>query len=198
MILKKLLNLQGLKSIKAFAKQYSEVWDIVLYGSYVRGKETARDLDIAIILSKSLDIGKKLDLSYECRKIFESAVSFEVDVKAVDIKDFLDSNFLAKQGIIAEGYLILRKKYLADLLGFKTFVIVKYNLKGLTHSQKKMLYYALKGRRGKKGVLANTNGELLSKCILKIPIQAVYQIENLLNSHKLNYNLEFVMSYMKR
>ncbi|MBI4155194.1 nucleotidyltransferase domain-containing protein [Candidatus Woesearchaeota archaeon] len=197
MILKKLLKSQDLNLIKAFTKQNPGVWDVAVYGSYIRGKEDARDIDIALILSKSFDMGKKIDLAYKLKKLFEKIIPLEVDVKAVDLQDFLDENFLAREGIIAESYLINRKRYLADLLGFKTFAIIKYNLKGLTYSQKKMLYYALKGRRGNEGVLKKLGGEMLSKGILKIPVYAVFPIESLLKLHKLSYNVELVMSYQK-
>jgi len=197
MILKKLLKSQDLSLIKAFIKQNPGVWDIAIYGSYIRGKEDARDIDIALILSKSFNAGKKIDLAYKLKKLFEKIIPFEIDVKAIDLQDFFDENFLAREGIIAESYLINRKRYLADLLGFKTFAIIKYNLKGLTYSQKKMLYYALKGRRGNEGVLKKINGEMLGKGILKIPVYAVFPIENLLKLHKLSFNVELVMSYQK-
>lgn len=197
MILKKLLNSQGLKSIKTFIKKHREIWDVVVYGSYVRGKENSKDIDFAIILSKSLGVEKKLVLAHEFKETLKKFVVPQIDAKVIDIKDFLDTNFLARQGIIAEGHLILRNKNLAELLGFQTFVIVKYSLQGLTYSQKKMFYYTLKGRRGKMGVLDDIGGELVSKSILKIPIKNIYKTENLLRMHKVNYNLEFIMSYRK-
>ena len=197
MILKKLLKSQELSLTNAFIKQNPGVWDIALYGSYIRGKEEARDIDIALILSKSFNAEIKIDLAYKLKKLFEKIIPLEIDVKAVDLQDFLDENFLARDGIIAEGYLILRERYLADLLGFKTFAVIKYNLKGLTYSQKKMLYYALKGRRGNEGVLKKIGGEMLSNGILKIPVNTVFQIESLLKLHKLSYNIELVMSYQR-
>ena len=199
-MLEKLLKSSELKlSIKNFVKKNSMIWDVAIYGSSVRGKEDTRDIDFAILLSDRVDVGKKLSLCQQLKEMLENILpAMQVDVKIADMNDFLDPNFLARQGIISEGYLILRKKYIAHMLGFKTFVLMKYSLKGLTPSQKKMLYYALKGRREGRGVLDGVQGELLSNELLKIPIQASYKIEQLLKLHKVGFTTEFVMSYKKR
>ena len=199
-MLKRLQSLSELiLRIKRFTSKYDEIWDVVLYGSYVRGKEHARDIDFAIIIPSKVSVGKKLIIAQELKENIESiAPTLQLDVKVVDIDDFFDLNFLAKQAIIAEGYLILRKKYISDLFGFKTFALVNYSLEGLTYSQKKMLYYALRGRRGSKGVLEGIKGELISRELLKIPIQAYYEIEELLKLHKVKFKTEFIISYGRR
>lgn len=200
MMLMKLLKQQALAStLKKFSKKYSEVWDIVLYGSAARGKENAQDLDFALILSKKSDESKKLTLAQEVKAGIEGVFpSVQIDVKSVVIDDFFDEHFLARQGIIAEGYLLLRKESLAKKLGFGTFTLIKYSLQGLTSSQKKMLYYALKGRRDSKGVLAQIGGELISREVLKVPIESSFKIEELLSMHQAKFTTEFMMTYRKR
>lgn len=200
MMLTKLLKQQALiLTLKKFSKKYSEVWDIAVYGSAVRGKQNPGDLDFALILSKKIDESKKLALAQEVKagigKVFPS---IQIDVKTVVVDDFLDEHFLARQGIIAEGFLLLRKESLAKKLGFATFMLVKYSLQGLTSSQKKMLYYALKGRRDSKGVLTQIGGELISREVLKIPIESSFKIEELLSMHQVRFTTEFMMIYRKR
>lgn len=200
MISQKLLKSPALRSaVKKFVTENHDIFDVVLYGSYVRGKEDARDIDVAIILQKTADLNKKLSLAQALKENLEKRLfPFQIDVKTVDREDLLDEHFLARQGIIAEGYAIIQQENIAQLLGFKTFVLVKYSFKTLTPSQKKMFYYALKGRRGMKGVLEEMQGELLSKGLLRIPIHYEYQIEQLLTLHNVHFTTERVMSYMKR
>jgi len=200
MMFKKLLKWQELKSIsKKFALRYPVMWDVGIYGSFVRGKENIRDIDFAILLSQRVSSGEKLSVAQEFKEQIEKIIFWkQVHVQAVDIDDFLDADFLARQGILAESYLVLKDKFLADVLGFRTFVFIFYSLSGLTYSQKKMLYYALQGRRGEEGVLAEINGELIGKCILKIPLSAYSKIEDLLGLHGITFTSEFVMGYKKR
>src|SRR3989344_731599 len=199
-MLKKLLSLPELNAeAKKFIEKNQEVWDIVIYGSVSRGKEDARDIDFAILLASQLDMGKKLKLAQVFKeKIEEILASIQVDVKVVDLYDFQDPNFLARQGILAEGFSLSKGEYLSRLLGFNSYAFIKYSLKGLTYSQKKMLYYALKGRRGTKGVLIDLSGELVSREWLKVPVQFLYKIEQLLALHRVSYSTELALSYWKR
>lgn len=200
MMLTKLLKQQVLAStLKKFSKKYPGVWDVAVYGSAARGKENAQDLDFALILSQKIDEGKKLALAQEAKAEIEKVLpSVQIDVKSAVFGDFLDEHFLARQGIIAEGYLLLRKESLAKKLGFSTFVLIKYSLDGLTSSQKKMLYYALKGRRDSKGVLAQIGGELISREVLKVPMESSFRMEELLSRHQVKFTAEFMMAYRKR
>ncbi|MEW5896554.1 MAG: nucleotidyltransferase domain-containing protein [Nanoarchaeota archaeon] len=186
-----------ISAIKNFARNNAEVWDVIAYGSAVRGKEDARDVDLAIILSKKTGVDRKLSLAQGLKESLEKFFS-SIDVKAIDIDDLFDANFLARQGIIAEGYRLIKKQSLAQSIGFRTFVFIKYSLKRLTYAQKKMLYYALKGRRGSKGVLETVGGELISRELLKIPIEASYTLEELLRMHKVSFTSESAMVYKKR
>ena|SRR3989338_8266675 len=195
-----LLQSQALKSAaKQLSDAHAEVWDVALFGSTARGKSDARDADVAVLLSVPCAAGKKLSLAQELKERLEEALpSLTPDVKAVDLGDILDEQFLARQGIIAESYLLLRKKHLAALLGFRTFAHITYSLQGLTASQKKMLYYALQGRRGSAGVLRDAGGALVSRQLLKVPIESSAAIEELLRLHHVAFTVEFAMEYGKR
>ncbi|MDI6738286.1 MAG: nucleotidyltransferase domain-containing protein [Nanoarchaeota archaeon] len=197
---KGLLRLRDLSpTAKQFASKHKDVWDIAVYGSFARGNELARDIDIAVILKNETGAERRLSIAHELKEAFEPQLQpFQPEVRAVTIGDFVDTNFLARQGILAEGCLLLRKTQLSGLLGFKSYVFIKYSLKGLTYSQKKMLYYALHGRRGMAGILKSIGGESVSRELLRVPVGASSQIEHLFSSHKISFTMEFVMSYKKR
>lgn len=184
---------------KKFARKNLDIADIIVYGSIVRGKEDARDIDVAIVLAAKTKEDRKLSLAQELKESIEKNFpSMQIDVKATDFADLCDASFLARQGIIAEGYSLLKKQYVAQYFGFRTFVLIKYSLKDLTYSQKKMLYYALKGRRGNKGMLDSWGGELISREVLRVPIDASHKIENLLAMHHVKFTIEYAMVYKKR
>lgn len=188
-MLKKLQKKLDLNWIKKNA-----IWDIVIYGSYTRGKTDARDIDIAIILSESTPLAKKMILCQELRHML-SQEGYAIDVKAVDINDFLNVGFLGREAIFAEGRSLIKGDYLAERFGFTSYALVQYSLKRLTPSKKKMLYYALQGRKRGTGLLAKINGKILSKGILQLPIQHYEKLKALLSQHDIDCTTTFALQY---
>lgn len=190
MTLKKLLNLQKLRyNVKKFADKNPEVLDVCIYGSIIRGKTNMRDIDFAVLLKNKTSVSKKLELAHELKQALKKELNFEIDAKTVDMEDLKDSAFLARQGILAEGYLILHKETLADLFGFKTYYIFMFNLKGLTASKKIMFRYALNGRRGAKGIMTLNKCEHIGSGAIKVPIEQSEEFRELLDSFKINYRI---------
>jgi len=192
MILKKLLNSQALSLIKNFKNENKEVFDVAIYGSAVKGKTNFNDLDIAILLNNKVPTSKKLSLSQELKNNLKKQIKYELDVKSIDLYDFMDQNFIARQGIIASGYLILNQKNISDLFGFKPYSIFKYALNGLNNSQKTIFRYAMGGRRKEKGLLNLKGGEQLGKGSVRIP--SIYEEEFKEFFDKFNINYKIIRS----
>ncbi len=188
-ILKKLLNSQALNLIESFKKKYPEIWDIAIFGSLIRGKVVSRDIDLIIILNKLTKLQNKLNLSHELKQSLKKF--YETDIKTIDIKDIFDKNFLARQGIIAESYLIIRNKFLSELFGFKPYYIFQYSLKNLKTSKKIMFQYALKGRagRGQKGIISLKKCEHLGKGVVKVPLENADEFREFLEKNKASYKI---------
>jgi len=198
MILENLLNSQKLISIiKEIKKQKKELWDVGIYGSFIRGKKTPNDIDLVIFLTKNISVEERLSLSQKLRDRIKELIK-NVTVETVSIEDFFDSNFMARQGILAESYILTQKKYLSELLGFKTFTIFKFGLIGLSNSQKTLFRYAINGRRGQSGILKDVKGEKLGSGAVKIPIENSEKFKSFLESHKIDYKTETAMFYFFR
>lgn len=187
MISKKLLNSQTLNLIKDFKKKRIEIWDVVVYGSFARGKINARDVDVAIILSSKTTLNKKLELAQELKYSLNKILKFKIDVKSIDLSDLIDPLFIARKAILAEGFSLTKKKNLAEIFGFEQFYLFSYNLNGLSHSEKVMFQYALKGRRGEKGLLKITKSEQLGKGVIKAPLQHSEEFKSFFEKNKINY-----------
>lgn len=195
MILRQLLNTQVLKLIRNLKIKHPDIWDVAIYGSVIRGKVTPVDIDIAIILHSRLSLNEKLKLAHELRHSLRKLINYDVDVKTIDIKDLLDKRFIARQSIIAEGFLLLRKTNLSRFLGFNSFYIFSYSLQGLTQSKKVMFQYALNGRNKKKGLLDSLNGFSLGKGVVMIPVQNTEEFKQFLDKNKINYKVFKGMFY---
>ncbi len=107
----------------------------------------------------------------------------------------LDSTFLARQAILAEGFSLINKKYLHELFGFSVSVLFAYSLTKLTNSQKKMFYYALKGRRGQKGLLLSRNGKQISSCVIEIPLEHSEEFKDLFQKHNISFQTKNLLVY---
>src|SRR3989338_1334913 len=151
------------------------------------------------MLKKSLELQALISNCNELKKryknisdiiIYGSFIRGNHNADDIDFSDFLDSKFLARQGIIGEGYSLFDKQFLHEKFGFKTFAIFTYFMDKLTASQKKMLYYALKGRRGQKGILKEKGMEELKPGVIKVPINLEYEFEEILNQHKIRYKIQ--------
>lgn len=193
MILKDLLKSQRLISEIKKAKT-EDVFDIVVYGSIVRGKHDINDIDIAIILNKKEKLNKKLEMSEHLRRKLDF-LKIDADVKTIDIFDLKDPSFVARQAVISEGFSLLNKKFLHLSFGFSTFFIFSYNMRNLTNSQKKMFYYALKGRRGQKGLLAEKNAKEIGNGVISVPLENSEEFKSFFEQHKIDYKIQKVMIY---
>ena len=127
----------------------------MLYGSSVTGKSRPRDLDI-ILLFKDLHLNKRLELSQEFKRILRQEFP-GADVKSMNLTDFFDRNFLARQGVIISGISLITREKICERFGFKAYSIFSYALANMDHNQKTKFNYALNGRTG-PGVLKSLMG----------------------------------------
>lgn len=196
MTLKKLLESQELKSaIEGFISKNKKVWDIGIYGSFVRGSTSSNDIDWIIILKETAGVNEKLELSQSLKSIINKIIQLKIDVKCVDINDFSDEDFLARSGIIAETFLFKHNCHLAEIFGFGSFYLFIYTLEGLTKSRKQMFMYALNGREKSKGLLELRNIEHIGKGILKVPLGYVEEIKEFFAKNDVKYKIKKIMVY---
>lgn len=195
MILRKLLNLQVLNLIKSFKKKHIEIWDIVAYGSVVRGKISVRDIDFAIVLGHKISLNQKLKLAQELKHSLKDFLRSEADVKAIDLQDLMDPLFTARKAILAEGISLIKKKSLSKQFGFSPFYIFTYSLKGLSHTKKIIFRYALKGRRTQKGLLEINQCEQIGKGVIKVPLEHIEELKSFFEKQKVKYKFQACLFY---
>lgn len=190
MTLEKLLTSRRLKlAIKKFIVKNKDIFDIIIYGSAVRGKTKIRDIDVAVISSKKRMIEEKLHLAQQLKNEIKNIFSYEMDIRCVDMEDLSDSAFLARKGIIAEGYSLIKNKPLVSLFGFETKVLFAYSLGKLKPSQKITFQYIMKGRRGQKGLLELREGKPLGKGVVIIPLRHCEEFKELFEKLNIDYKI---------
>jgi predicted nucleotidyltransferase len=188
---KELLNYLELESKKVYTEK---IFDIVLYGSFVKSKENPNDLDIAVVF-----FDEKLEEQLNFIQLFKSnlkkntsefkSVLSNLDLKALNLKELFDKNFIARSGIVVEGYSLLGRELFSFKMGFKGYSVFSYSLKDLNHNQKTKFTYALIGRT-QKGILSNLKAIVLGKGAVAIPIEQSYYFEDFLKKWSVSYKIK--------
>lgn len=183
--------LKQLKKLLESEKKDKSIFDIIIYGSSVKGKSFALDTDIAVIFLEG-SLRERLDKIQEIKNKLKSA-NDNIDIKQILITDLFSSDFLARAGILLEGVSIFRDKKLCEIMGFKAKTLFWYELKGLNHTQKVKFNYILAGRNSMEGILKDFEGERIANGAVKIPIEKSIGFEEILINNKVSYKKKDIL-----
>lgn len=175
--------LKTLKKHLESEKKDKNIFDIVIYGSIMKDK-TFNDIDILVIFLEG-SLRERLDRIQEIKIKLKKIIS-KLDIKQILIKDLFSPEFLARTGILLEGFSIFKNKKFSETLGFRSFSLFWYSLKGLTHAQKVKFNYILAGR-GTDGMIKELNGERLVNGAVKIPLENSSAFESILNANNVAF-----------
>lgn len=174
---------------KKFAKK-NEIFDIVLYGSAIKGKSQARDIDILIIFTNE-KLRVRVILAQQLKEILREKI-LNLDIKTINLNELFDKEFLARQSILIEAISLIDNKTIAEKIGFKGYTIFKYELKNLNHNEKTKFTYALSGRNS-PGILKKFKAEKLGKGVVQIPIENSITFEEFLTNWKIKFQSKNVL-----
>ena len=174
---------------KKFAKKY-DVFDIVLYGSAVKGSEDINDIDILLIFNQK-KLNERTSISQELKEILSKKIK-KVDIKTINLKELFETGFLARQAILIEGYSLLDNIDFSRKLGFKGYSLFTYNLKNLNHNEKTKFIYALIGR-AKEGMIKKLNGKHIGRGGMIIPIKNSLIFDKFLKKWNINYDKKKIL-----
>lgn len=183
--------------LKSQAKKYvgrEDIFDIVLYGSAVKGEDEPKDIDILFIFFDS-----KLKERLEVIQKFKQGVREKVkglDVKSINLAEIFDSSFLARQGVLVEGYSLIKGGSFAKRMGFEGSSIFSYNLRNLNHNEKTKFTYALIGRAKNKGMIEKVGGRVWGRGAVMVPIEKSLVFEEFLEEWDVNFRKKNILVSM--
>ena len=189
MIQKDYLKFLELES-KNFIKN-KDIFDMILYGSSVKGKIEARDVDILIIFKE-----KHLDERTEIAQKFKEKINGKIsnpDIKTINLSELFKTDFLARQSILTDGYSLIGRTPLSQKMGFLSYSLFTYNLKNLNHNNKTKFTYSLIGRGNNSGILKKLNAKSLGKGVFLLSIQDSSFFEDFLKKWKIDYTKKNIL-----
>ena len=182
-----------LEKLKKYLKdeRRETIFDIIIFGSLVKGKLAPRDIDILVIFLQGA-LNERLDIIQEIKNKLKGKIDLNIDIKQALLKDLFSAGFLARTGAILEGYSVFHNKKFCETLGFSSYSLFWYNLKGMSHTQKVRFNYILAGRN-QKGVIELLHGIRLANGVVKIPIEYSLEFEEILKNNKVSYNKKNIL-----
>jgi len=166
--MKSLITILNELSNNFYKKYKKDIKDIILFGSFIRGKTKPNDIDLLIIFKNKID----KEIEYEFKKII-SKLQYEFSIISKTEKEIIEPSFDARESVLFEGYSILNSRFLAEEHGFKSFGLFVYSTKELSNAKKTKFYYSLKGRASNKGVIDDWKAICLSDNILLAPLDKI-------------------------
>lgn len=162
-------------------KNKDKILDIILFGSFVKGKEKPRDIDLLVIYKTKIDS----ELDYKIKKEFE-VFSFEVDLVSKIYNDLFKSTFLARESYLSEGYSLIQKKFISDGLGYKPMVLFRYDIRHFNKSQRMRFYYSLYGRNS-EGILKKLKLYKFSERVIMAPVEESERVKEYFSTWGIKY-----------
>ena len=168
--------------VKKLISKYSEVEDVILYGSTVRGKKNPKDVDILVLFHQKVD--KKTE--YEIRKTIEKDYD-NVSIISKTAATVLESAFDARESVLFEGKSFLTGKTLGEKYGFSSLGMFKYDFKGWNNTKRTKFYYALNGRGKEKGISQKLQCIKYSDRVVLVPLDHIELFREFLESWEMEY-----------
>lgn len=175
------LNLQTLKKnlLNIYKKNKEDIFDIVIFGSFVKGKEDAEDIDIAVIFKKKNNIN--------------IIKSIEKITKKIHVDYLLLTELYSQplwRTLIREGYSVTHNKNLISVFGLESCALVTYNLSSLG-KRKSRFSQVLSGYKS-ESVIKKVEGILLKPGVILVPIKNFEYFRTFLETWNVNYRVKYV------
>jgi predicted nucleotidyltransferase len=167
------------KLINSFFKEHkSELLDILLFGSCLKGKENPEDIDVLLIYKEK----ENIDTNYKLKKILKE---YPVEITSKTYANIFDSSFIARESFL-EAESLITGRSLAKSTGYDMLTLFRYDLRTLSPSDRTRFYYSLNGRNS-PGLLTRLKGVRFSDKIIAIPLSSIEPARQFFDSWKLPY-----------
>jgi len=147
-----------------------DIIDIILFGSFVKGKENPNDIDIAIITTE---------------KNITEIDGFHTSI--INPEEFFINPPTLATTLLKEGFSIKNNKPFSQVLRFENKTMFSYSLTKLKDSEKVRAVQTLRGKNKERGFVEEYKGSWLSNNLFTIPIESEHLFEKLFEKNKIPY-----------
>jgi predicted nucleotidyltransferase len=176
------MSLMTLSSIKKDLKKLltdKKVYDVILFGSFIKGKSLPADIDVALITDLKED--------------------FELEgyhISLVSPTDFFSKNVPSViTTLFKEGYSLKKNQFFSENYGFANTCLFNYELKSLNNSEKVTVVSNLRGKSNEKGLVLEKGGSWISRNVFTCPISEEYLFEQFFIYHKIKFKKSYCLMH---
>lgn len=167
-------------SNKLYQKYKDIILDIVLFGSCVKNKLNPADIDVAVILKNT----KETEI-LGLMNLFDSFFDEGTHLNILLIETiFINPLF---KNLLNEGVSLLDNRALYERFGYESGSVFSFNLTKLEKSKKVLFYYALRGKKNQEGLLKKSNGKIIGRSVVYIPVNFVDDFKEFLEEHNIDF-----------
>lgn len=160
------------KSLQKLLKKYEPIKDIIIFGSWVKGRDNPKDIDLAFIVEKR---------DWELISLIKKELSWEkIHIELIEAGEMHFHTLFVN--LLNEGYSIKKKNYLRNILGIKPMKLYVYNLKNLSNKSEKTLFGIALNKS-----LVKLKGEKVGAGAVLIPLEWTSYFEDFLGAWGLKY-----------
>ena len=162
---------QLVKKLKPLLAKNKDIIDIILFGSFVKGKGNASDIDVALLSEVSID-------RLKMKKELEVLLGKKIDLQILTLYDYSKPLWIS---LIREGFSVKHDAFLHQLYKIEPLVLYKYSLKELPVSKKVMFERALKNFAGVQRI---------SNRVVLVPIVKTEEFTDLLKLWNIDFDAQ--------
>ncbi len=171
-------------SIKNFYKENkNKILDVLLFGSAVKGKEKPTDIDLLIVYKTEKEDS---ETSHDLRVLLKKQ-GFNVSITSKTYISLFNPAFIAREVFLSEAYSFVLNNSISRGLGYEPLMLFRYELKGMSKSDRMRFYYSLYGRKESTGILENFKARKFSDTIIASPIENAEKMKEFLQYWKIEF-----------
>jgi predicted nucleotidyltransferase len=165
-----------------YQENKSDIEDIILYGSMMKGKTDPQDIDMLIIFKNTINKQIEVDL----RKRIANKT---VEINSITRAELEEGNFIAGEGIYLEGKSMVRNQLICDSLGFAAVAFIKYDISMVKGSRRVRFYYALQGRNNNAGFLSSIGARRYAESVVLCDYALIEQAKPFFEQWNIDYSV---------
>ena len=180
-------------NLRNLLKKESTLIDAFLLGSALKGKEKPNDIDI-ITLFRDKNLEKIEDINYKAKKLGDK-LDLNLHIEPIIVDNLYEEPVYIS--LLHEGFSIRKMKYLHDMLNFKSYLLIKYNLMNKNKSDKVRFSYALYGRKNGQGVLKGLKGMESGRGSILVPVEKQHEAKEFFRLWNVEYREQRIALFLE-
>lgn len=179
-----LKNSEVYLKLRKIIKQYN-LEDIIIFGSFVKGKAAPRDIDICLIFKESPNL--------EHIREIQSKLSDKFHVSSLSIDSFFNKKHNLAQTLLFEGISAKSGKKISEIYSLDSYGLYYYDISEMKKSDKVRFVYLLKGRKKGQGIVDEFKGKFLVNGCFIVPVDRDGEMLEIMNKWKVKFGRKRIL-----